>query len=388
MTGRGGRSAGGGGAALVFVSIFGALVMGGSAAVWLAGVLGGVVAGGGPQVIGLGEASGVLARLPRHLGDPAAAWPGEARGELPGRTGMTAALAIAVAVVALALLVIGTFVWRARRGPVGRRRGAGWASRGQLRELRVRRPQRGRLILGRHEGRLLAAEPRASAMIVAPAQAGKTTGLLVPALLEWNGPALATSVKGDLVHDTYAARSRCGEVLVFDPTGATGLTSAAWSPIAASRSWGAARRTAARLLQVGERGGGSPDEAFWRPAAARYLAPLLLAAAHERTTMGDVLSWIARTDHDAPRDALSASADPGATAALDALESVWDADPRFRSSVVQTAATALDAWQEPSVAAATEHATITAQWLLEGHQTLYLVAPAHDQRRLRGLSPR
>ena len=54
--------------------------------------------------------------------------------------------------------------------------------------------------------------------------------------------------------------------------------------------------------------------------------------------------------------------------------------------MLQTAATALDAWEEPRVAAATDAtATIDAQWLLAGRSTLYLVAPAQDQRRLRGL---
>jgi type IV secretion system protein VirD4 len=51
-----------------------------------------------------------------------------------------------------------------------------------------------------------------------------------------------------------------------------------------------------------------------------------------------------------------------------------------------TAATALDVWQEPSVAAATGGpGAIDARWLLSGANTLYLSAPADDQKRLRGL---
>ena len=385
---RGGGGGGGNGAgSLIFVFALATMIIGGSAVVWLAGALAGILRGAGPVVLGPSQASGVLARLPRHLGDPAAAWPASSRADLPGRTGMTAALIAAlVAVVVLAVAVLAA-VQRARRGGhARRRRGARWARRGDLRELRVRRPERGRVILGRHEGALVAAEPRASVMVIAPAQAGKTTGLVVPALLEWDGPVLATSVKGDLTHDTYAARGLQGDVRLFDPTGSTGLPCTGWSPIAASTTWEAARRTAARLLQVGERAGGSPDESFWRPAAARYLAPLLLAAAHERATMGDVLSWIARTEQQIPHEALQSSSVTGASAGLDALQSVWDADERFRSSVLQTAATALDAWEEPRVAAATDTtATVNAEWLLSGRNTLYLVAPAQDQRRLRGL---
>lgn len=89
---------------------------------------------------------------------------------------------------------------------------AEWATSRDLRELHVSGPQRGRLVLGRQANQLLAAEPRASVMVVAPAQSGKTTGLAVPSILEWDGPVLATSIKGDLAHDTIAARSQQGDV--------------------------------------------------------------------------------------------------------------------------------------------------------------------------------
>jgi type IV secretion system protein VirD4 len=53
---------------------------------------------------------------------------------------------------------------------------------------------------------------------------------------------------------------------------------------------------------------------------------------------------------------------------------------------MQTIATGLDAWQEPTISTATVgESQISAQRLLAGQNTLYLVAPAHEQRRLRGL---
>jgi hypothetical protein len=58
----------------------------------------------------------------------------------------------------------------------------------------------------------------------------------------------------------------------------------------ASTTWEGARRTAARLLEIGQDEGGSSDERFWRPSAARYLAPLLFAAERGKLTMGDVLA--------------------------------------------------------------------------------------------------
>jgi type IV secretion system protein VirD4 len=293
---------------------------------------------------------------------------------------------VLLAAIALLAMAMSIFAW-AGRHKKGRPRAARLASRGELSGLRLRAPVRGRLILGTHHRRLIAAEARASVMAIGPSGSGKTTGLVVPALLERDGPVLCTSVKSDVVHDTYVARANRGEVRIFDPTGCTGLPHTPWSPISASRTWEAARRTAARLLSVGESTTArSADETFWRPAGARFLAPLLLAAAAGDLTMREVLSWIALTDEDEPARLLQDSVIPGAGPALEALRSVWDADPRFRSSLMQTVATALDPWQEPQIAAATiGDSQITPDRLLDGANTLYLISPADDQRRLRGL---
>jgi type IV secretion system protein VirD4 len=353
--------------------------------VWLAGALAGLLATGRPPQIGLAGAARVLTRLPAHLARPELAWPSSARRVLPGPLALQLSLAFSTALVLGGLAAALTLVWLHRRG--GHGRAARFASRSELAELRVRQPQPGRVILGVHHRRPIAAEQRTSVLLVGPSQAGKTSGLVVPALLEWDGPLLSTSIKSDLVHDTHVARARRGEVKIFDPTGSSGLPGAPWSPIVASRSWEGARRTAARLLGVGEHAmARSADEAFWRPAGARFLAPLLLAAAHGDLSMREVLSWIATTDEQEPAELLESCRSPGARPALEALRSVWDADQRFRSSLLQTIATGLDPWQEPQIAAATiGDSQISADWLLAGPNTLYLIAPVEDQRRLRGL---
>lgn len=291
-------------------------------------------------------------------------------------------LLVVMALLTAAALLIA----RAGRRPM-RARAARFASRGDLSLLRVRGPEAGRLTLGVHHRRLIACEPRASVLVVGPSQSGKTTGIVVPGLLEWNGPALSTSIKSDVVHDTFRARAARGQVAVFDPTGSSELPHAPWSPLAAARTWEGARRTAARLLGVGEHGPArSADESFWRPAGARFLAPLLLAAARGDLTMSEVLSWIATVDEDEPAELLHACLTPGARPALEALRSVWEADARFRSSLLQTVSTALDPWQEPAIAQATTgESQISASWLLGGPNTLYLISPADDQRRLQGL---
>jgi type IV secretion system protein VirD4 len=350
----------------------------------------GLLTDGHPIGLGLGDALGVLVRLPGTLAHPALAWPKRIRNDLPGGFALQLELALTTLLVLGVLALLLSVVARhLRRRDVGR--AARWASRTELAELHVRGAQAGRITLGEHHGKLIAAEPRASVLGVGPAQSGKSTGLIVPAILEWDGPALSTSIKADVVHDTHSARAKTGQVFIFDPTGSTGLPHTSWSPIAAAHTWEGARRTAANLLGIADHTAiRNADESFWKPAGARFLAPLLLAAAHGHGhghhTMADVLRWIATLEEDEPSELLQACSTLGAQAGLEALRSVWAADPRFRSNLTQTIATGLDAWQEPAIAAATAgEGQISAQGLLDGTNTLYLVAPAHDQRRLRGL---
>jgi type IV secretion system protein VirD4 len=352
----------------------------------IASALAGLLAHARPIWISPPQAGTLLARLLSRLSDPALAWPAADRRDLPSAGQLQAVLLISLIAVAAAIGLAWRVARRLRDAAPGRR-SATWATRSDLAELRVRRPERGRITLGHHRRALIAAEPRASVMVVGPTQSGKTTGLVVPAMSEWDGPVLATSIKTDVLHQTLAARAELGEARVFDPTQATSLGHAVWSPLSASTSWTGARRTAAALLGVGDHAARSADDAFWRPAGARYLAALLFAATQATDlTMADVLHWIATSDFDEPSKLLDASNQPGTAAATDSIQSVKGADHRFASSLLQTIATALDAWQEPQVAGATMgESRISADWLLSGANTLYLVAPANEQRRLSGL---
>ncbi|MGI8558973.1 MAG: type IV secretory system conjugative DNA transfer family protein [Solirubrobacteraceae bacterium] len=353
----------------------------------LASALAGLLGRGAPIWIGPPAASTLLARLLSHLSAPALAWPAADRRGLPGADELHAVLLMSLITVAAAVVAAWLLV-RRLRDATPRKRAAKWATRSDLAELRVRRPERGRITLGRHRRALIAAEERASVMVVGPTQSGKTTGLVVPAMSEWDGPVLSTSIKTDVLHQTLALRSDLGDARVFDPTQATSLGHAVWSPLSASTTWTGARRTAAALLGVGEHSTArSADDAFWRPAGARYLAALLFAATKTADlTMADVLHWIATSDFDEATTLLDASTLSGTAPATDSIQSVKGADHRFASSLLQTIATALDPWQEPQVAGATMgESRISADWLLSGANTLYVVAPANEQRRLSGL---
>jgi type IV secretion system protein VirD4 len=316
--------------------------------------------------------------MPRHLRQPRAAYPPGAAAVLPDALAwwITSAF-VGAAALSLAIPAILLFTRRRRHRDAAR-----WAAGRELRRLRVHRPERGRLTLGRRGPRLLAAEAGQSVLVVAPTQSGKTTGLAVPAILEWRGPVLATSVKTDLVRDTIAARKLMGRVQLFDPLGETGLDSAGWSPLDGCRDWGVARRTAAWLAESAAIGRhGLADADFWNAAATKLLAPLLFAAARAGASMADVVTWLDTQDEVVVMEILEATEH---RAAIDAMQATVARDERQRSSVYTTAETILEAYADPAVLERARVGEISPDALLDGgSHTLYLSSTVREQRRLR-----
>lgn len=345
------------------------------------GVLAALLFGDGWVSVPLGEMPTVLLRLPDSIARPRDAWPDRLRDGLPGPAGFAVALALMLGVIATGV-VYGLRLWdRWRRALDGSAR---WARLRDVRPLLLRRPHGRRVVLGRRGRYLVAAESGESVLVVAPTQTGKTTGLAIPAILEWDGPVLATSVKSDLVRDSLAARSRVGQVHLFDPVATTGLPRAHWTPLAQCVDWESARRTADRLAKAAQPAPGlQHDGEFWAQASARFLAPLLLAAALTHRDMGEVARWIDAEDHEPVLDALDA---PEHEAARNAALSVWTAEDRLRSSLYLTASLALEAYNDPAVLDCSRHAELTPGWLLDGRSnTAYVCAPSDEQARLRPL---
>jgi type IV secretion system protein VirD4 len=267
--------------------------------------------------------------------------------------------------------------------------GARWASKRDLRDLRVAGPQPGRLILGRQGKRLVAGEERASVVIVGPSTVSlKTSGFAIPALLEWEGPVVATSVKSDLLLTTLARRrSLGGKTMVFDPTGVTGIESVGATPLSSCGSWWGAMRVAHWLASSARAGSsGLEDGAFWYAAAEKLLAPLLFAAASSGGGMADVLRWLNNGEDAATEVTKRLLEVENAADCADAM-GAWNAnlnrEERQRSSIYTTAETIVAAFSDPRVLKASESADYTPAKLLDGKaNTLYLCAPAHEQERL------
>jgi type IV secretion system protein VirD4 len=372
--------------------ILGAAVFVSLAALWATGAIAGALLGAGWDPLAPAEVPATAVRLLGHLGDPAAAWPAGRRREMPGAVGFWLCALLVLAI--LAGLAIGAVCAAARLGVEmpgvdGRRAPASrWARAADLRPLRVRRAEPGRLTLGHHGRSLLAAGERQSVIVVAPTQSHKTTGLAIPALLEWEGPVLATSVKTDLLRDTLAHRGSKGRVMIFDPARTTGLPRSRITPLWGAGTWRGAMRVAHWLAAAGRTASaaGLQDADFWFAAAEKLLAPLLYAAALDNRTMASVVRWLDEGAERSEPEVLDILRAAEADHAERAYLATQNREERQRSSVYTTAEMIVIAFADPEVAAETAGADYSPTSLLDGgSNTLYLCAPLHEQERLRPL---
>ena len=245
-----------------------------------------------------------------------------------------------------------------------------------------------------------------SVAVIGPSRSGKTVNV-VAGIFDWMGPAVLSSVKGDLLEATLKHRQSIGEVRVFDPMGIItevhNLT-AGWSPLHGINSLEDAQQQS-QALQDAAPTGGAENSQFFVNLAGQLLAPMIWVAASSDKTMKDLVRWVKVQDsaqkpaggnQSAPheiRRALSQiqhTEDPSlldeVKRATEALTSVWENDERTRGNIYTTASMMLRAWESPGVMAADADSTqIDLEWLLdtsEGYNTLYLCAPLEDQDRL------
>ncbi len=235
---------------------------------------------------------------------------------------------------------------------------------------------------------------RAAPCLVAfgPPQSGKSAGLAIPALLEWDGPAVASSIKTDLLGATIDRRRALGEVFVFDPFELSRTPSHTWSPLQGAATWDGALEVAWRLAAAGEidqRGVEGGD--FWAIAAEQRLAPLLYAASATGAGMDVVVRWVYgqgtreldQTLMELSGAARDESQRDGALAAYDAVRAFEAQADRTRSSIEATAQALLRAYRFTRVVRSAEGADISADRLLDQAATLYLIGDAKASKLLR-----
>jgi len=202
--------------------------------------------------------------------------------------------------------------------------------------------------------------PRSSLLIVGPTQVGKTSSLVIPALLRWSDALVVTSVKNDVIATTKDWRARVGEVQVLEPGRDGGLT---WNPLEGVRTLRHALRVARDLTGApADRG----ETEFWNSLATKVVGSLLMLAFQGSRDVFDVARTIEKRDFDRWLDV-------GHSEAGDVLEAFLTHDHKTIDGVLTTAETMLMPWRFRQPLA-------NVRAVVDGPNTLYLCSPRGEQR--------
>jgi type IV secretion system protein VirD4 len=282
--------------------------------------------------------------------------------------------------------------------PRNLKRASRWANVNDLRKLRVRTPRPGAFILGRRGTSLIATEKETSVLVIGPTRSGKTTGLVIPNLFEWDGPAIVTSTKSELVDITGAYRQSVGPVYVYDPTGEISeqYQSVTWSPIVGCENLDYAIMVAAWLcagLNQGNSGKSDNDWAHWAESGKLLIAPLLYCAATTgQHNIVDVRTWIHAFDLNTPmaimQDLLSREAHPENSdpeRAIGMLMSIDQRPEKERGTVFSTVMRIFSVFNEKPVALSAMTSRFNPEEFLKRKGTLYLCTPRQAPERVASL---
>jgi type IV secretion system protein VirD4 len=225
------------------------------------------------------------------------------------------------------------------------------------------------------------ADGESAVMVLGPPRSGKTSAVMIPAILSAPGPVISTSTKLDVMSATRLARAELGQVWLFDPAGTErelpdGVRELRWSPVAAAATWDDALVMARAMTACTRVGRGTTNENHWTERAAALLAPLLYAANLTDQPIEEVLRWTLRQDMS---KALEVLADQGHEIAADVLVGIERTDTRERSSIFSATAGVLAAYNADATRATAKNPNFDPQTFAQGTDTIYITAPEHKQ---------
>jgi type IV secretion system protein VirD4 len=223
------------------------------------------------------------------------------------------------------------------------------------------------------------AGPMDSVGLIGPPRFGKSSGVVIPTLLTWDGPLVAISSRADLFNATRhwrdrLARRRGGEVHLYDPFGVvSNETSVRWSPLAGcddpSVCWTRALDMTKMVPRVAGSGGG-----VFRSYTAAILRALFHAAALSGGGLDDLTRWLDTQDFRTPVTVLDTSASP-ARGWADVLRNLEGPLDQFQRQVLAAVRTCIDATAHVNVRASTRDSNLDIHRLLRTNSTLFVVVP-------------
>jgi type IV secretory pathway TraG/TraD family ATPase VirD4 len=230
-------------------------------------------------------------------------------------------------------------------------------------------------------GHWVTADPESAVMVLGPPRRGKTSAVMIPAVMAAAGAVVSTSTKPDVMRATVEVRAEVGQTWLFDPLGSEaclpgGVRRLSWSPVAAAGEWDGALVMARAMTRVARAGAGTTDESHWSERAAALLAPLIHAAAVNGRPIGEVVRWVLRQDL---RPAMDILRDADSELAADVLAGIEATDSRERSSIFSAGAGVLAAYNSDAVRDGARAPNFDPDGFAAGRDTIYVSAPEQAQ---------
>lgn len=367
----------------VGVLLAAAALLVGCGVTWLAAHLAVLLTGGGWASAAFAESPGFVIALLRGE-DPGSAW----RETYPSATPLPQLWVFwsLLAILGIAVLASAGWGWLRWYGARHRHRidPARWASRRHEQRIVVPEPaaeRRWRLVAGRSKAsrRLLAGDDCVSAVVFGPNGSGKTTSLIIPNVLDWDGPVVMTTAKAQDLEPVCSARADRGPVWVIAPGEAPGHRTVGWSPIATARDDESADRIAEWLVESSGMTG-DPKARPWNAQARKYLKGMLLAAHLSGGSIEQWTRWIHAGERarDTVEDILRSA---GHEETAQEYASTWQIHEEGKGSVLFTALGLADTYSRPGVRSAVQGGGFAVEDLLSSNGTLCIVTPGGEGDR-------
>jgi type IV secretory pathway TraG/TraD family ATPase VirD4 len=402
------QNQGGGGMDSAAVGIAGGVILAGlvlgfvlSLLFWFSGQLSGLVWGGNWPNAAPNESIRIFIGLFSHPGDPAAAWPADAREDVGPAAVVYLLFLILCAPIAWGATLAGQYAARFRRRREIRVFRLGFADGGEIRKLlsahavikkaksvrpsykgkRNINPQDVGFYLGRdtRSRRKLYCSVEDVMLVVAPPRQGKDVHFCIPNIIDAPGPCVATTTRSDMFAATVTMREKMGQVWVFDPNDMTNWpTQLRWSPVNGCEEPLIALNRAAAFVAGAGVGEGVQNASYWTGVATAILRCYLLAAATSGRTITDVVRWSTQPTNPEPIQILRKMEGLGRAPQgwAGELESGASADGETRGNMWSGVRRALDCFADPRVLASCSPGpgeTFDVATFVRGRNTLYVL---------------
>jgi hypothetical protein len=369
----------------------------GPVGLWVAAHLAAFVTGRWSAEVGLDDVARSVPTLVSDPSDPATAIGGDVPGPITYWIAVAVLAALALAGLAAAAVQVGRR--RARPGMAVRRELRGLTAKavaeraGVLRpDLPADAPAQARVAaaavrLGRHHpsGLTLSGTVEDSYLVIAPPRIGKTMRVIVPTVVDHDGPAVVTSTRWDVVRLTAAARLARGPVWVFDADQTSsvplpeGATPAHWSPVDGAEDPQMAIVRARSLARAAGAGRGVTSADFFADHAQVVMQCYLHAAALRSLSIAHVYRWALDPADKQPIDILRTSSSTGWATDLSKRSRVADRQRDGVWGVVQQSLTALSDPRLLERCSPADGAGLDPSELIRAGGTLYVVGRSETQ---------